>query len=77
MKRLRSGRPQSTLERIADARDRHEPLHQGIGAPARAQVVVEPPDLLVEQGQQGTVVVAESGRRAGARARRAGSCDRR
>src|SRR6266566_8663831 len=49
----------------ADARDRRQPLHAWITAPARAQLAVEAADLGVEQGQQGAAVLADPTRSIG------------
>src|SRR5260370_9165106 len=49
----------------ADARDRRQPLHARIAAPARAQLAVEAADLGVEQGQQGAAVLADPTRGVG------------
>src|SRR3989454_7812460 len=43
----------------ADAGERHEASHAGILAPALAQVVIQPPDLLIEQGQQSPAVLTD------------------
>src|SRR2546422_847814 len=49
----------------ADARDRRQPVHAWITAPARAQLAVEAADLGVEQGQQGAAVLADPTRSIG------------
>ena len=49
----------------ADARDRRQPVHAWITAPARAQLAVEAAGLGVEQGQQGAAVLADPTRSIG------------